>query len=135
MQTFFMILTSLFLGYACGQLAQKKGRNPNHWFFIGALFGLFALLTLALLPPPKNRRGSKQAPAPQEKNPLLTAIDTSNENKLWYYLDAQQTQFGPMSLQGLTREWQEGKVNAATFVWNETLDQWKSLENVLRIEL
>ena len=133
MQTFIMILTSLLFGYACGQLAKRKGRNANQWFISGTLFGIFALILLALLPPPKLKRAARPAPE-QKKIPALTVIDPTNENKLWYYLTEERVQEGPMSLNLLTQQWQTGKVNSATFVWNEELEEWKALKDVLAPE-
>lgn len=37
------------LGYGCYRLAQQKNRNAPLWFVLGVLFGLLALLILALL--------------------------------------------------------------------------------------
>ncbi len=38
------------LGYACHSVAVNKGRRGGLWAILGLLFGVFALLFLALLP-------------------------------------------------------------------------------------
>lgn len=38
------------VAFVCMQIAQKKGRNPKLWFVVGYCFGIFAVLTVALLP-------------------------------------------------------------------------------------
>lgn len=37
-------------GVCCAILAEKKYRDSTLWFFLGILFGVFALATIALLP-------------------------------------------------------------------------------------
>lgn len=38
------------LGFVCMKIAQKKGRNPTRWLIVGIIFGIFAVLIVALLP-------------------------------------------------------------------------------------
>lgn len=133
------ILICAVIGLICFVWAPKRGRSPYNWFFIGLFFGILGLLALFLLPPLKRRR----IPTPQMKaadalaipsiNPLrLETIDPSHESKMWYYLDQENQQFGPMSIDGLSRAWHEGKVTQATYVWNEVMENWKRLEEVIK---
>lgn len=48
-----MILLLLWaaMGFVAMQIAQKKGRNPALWMVVGVVFGIFAVLTVSLLPP------------------------------------------------------------------------------------
>jgi hypothetical protein len=47
-----LILLGLWalVGYGCYSVAVGKGRRGGLWFILGALFGLLALLWVALLP-------------------------------------------------------------------------------------
>jgi hypothetical protein len=38
------------MGFVCMQIAQKKGRNQIFWLVVGVLFGIVAVLIVALLP-------------------------------------------------------------------------------------
>ncbi len=133
-----MILSSFLFGYSCSQIARNKGRHPGYWFLIGLLFGLLALLAIALLPPPGRAstlfRQRAQRPPPVTKIPKLATIDPAQAHPIWYYLDREKTQLGPMSFDALTRDWREGKVTDRTWVWNERLENWKPLNEVLQAE-
>lgn len=37
-------------GWACYSMALKKNRNESLWAVMGVLFGIFAIIVLALLP-------------------------------------------------------------------------------------
>ena len=133
MQTFLIILSAIFLGYGCSQIARRQGRNPTIWFILGVLFGLLALIVIALLPASKQKRAETQT-TPEPKLVSLKTLIESHTGKLWYYLGSDQTQFGPMSLDALSREWREGKVSEKTLVWNEELTEWKQVTEILRPE-
>jgi len=132
MQILLTLLLSFLLGIGCSRLALKRGRHPTVWFAAGLLFGIFALIVLYLLPPPKRQ---KEAPeeviiAPSPQLPLHTPEHAS---RLWYFLDEQKAQLGPMSFEALSRAWHEGKVHEKTFVWNEEMDNWKRLQEVIKL--
>jgi uncharacterized membrane protein YoaK (UPF0700 family) len=48
-----LIIAWVCSGVACGILAEKKDRDQQLWFVLGILFGVFALATIAVLPPKK----------------------------------------------------------------------------------
>lgn len=54
-------------------------------------------------------------------------ICASQREKLWYYLDEERAQLGPMSFQALTQAVHQGLVTPSTYLWNEELDQWTTL--------
>jgi hypothetical protein len=129
MHTFLSIVLSLMLGWGCGQVARQRGRNPLHWMIAGALFGILALIALFLLP----ARKRNPAPAPVQKAaPKLTILSPSHQEKLWYFLDEQSTQLGPMSFDALSKAWNEGKVNENTYVWNESMENWQKFQEVVK---
>ena len=46
----FLIATWVCCGVCCAIIAEKKYRYQTLWFFLGILFGVFALVAIALLP-------------------------------------------------------------------------------------
>ncbi len=133
MQTFLSIALSLVLAWICSHYARRRGRNPTTWFILGALFGIFALITLFILPVYKLQQNQiSNAPMPQQRTPELAALFPLHAEKLWYYLDEQKQQFGPMSFSALNKAWNEGEVRELTFVWNEEMENWKHLKDVIQ---
>ncbi len=128
MYNIFVVFVSLLLAMACSNLARKRGYNPNHWFIAGAIFGILALLALYLLPV----RKKQVATVPPKPLPSLTPLEPEHMGKLWYFLDEEKQQFGPMSLDGLNRAWKEGKVREKTYVWNEGMANWQPLQAVIK---
>ena len=131
MQTFLMILSSLLIAWGCSHLAKKRGRNPINWFIAGLFFGILAPIVLFLLPPPK-----KQAALPQQ-DPLvpqspLTILQPDHIGKLWYFIDEEKQQLGPMSFDALGKAWQDGKVREKTYVWNEAMENWGRFQDVIK---
>jgi hypothetical protein len=125
------IALSLFLAWCCSLSAKKRGRNPSTWFIAGAFFGIFALITLFILP---NRNAGKVPVGPSApKAPPLEAISPLHAEKMWYYLGEQQEQFGPMSFHALSRAWNEGLVREQTFVWNEAMENWLHFRDVIHL--
>lgn len=131
MHYFLSLLLGLLNAWACAHFAKKRGRNPLYWFIWGALFGIFALAALFFFPV---RRVVRAEPVAIPVEPLLQVIEPEHADKLWYYLDAEKKQCGPMSFHALTRAWTEGKVRVESWVWNDSLDDWKRLESVVKIE-
>lgn len=116
------VLIALCMGSVCAKQAKRKGRNPTVWFFIGALFGLMGLLILFFQSPIEK----EQLPPPR---PLPSKEDRYKQ-KLWYYLDKQDQQIGPMSYSVLESSFLEEKINSETLVWNEDFDDWKEIKSL-----
>lgn len=140
MNTILLFGMLLTIGAIASRFARHKGRNPRAWFILGFLFGLLGLLVLFLLPPVKQKARAQMlpqtpvspSPSPFVKKILIEALDSNHSDKLWYYLDENQKQLGPMSLQALSDAWTQGKVRTNTFVWNENLSDWQSFDQVLK---
>lgn len=137
MQQIIMLIISTIMGAICYRYSKLRGRNPYTWFGIGLLFGIFGLIALFVMPPlnrpreARRRKDSKvEPPSAIIKNNLQT-IDPAHSSKLWYYLDPENQQFGPMSIDALTNAWRDGKVNGTTYVWNEVMENWRRFEEVL----
>lgn len=131
LQTFLSLTLSILLAFSCCHHAKRRGRHPGIWFILGALFGILALIVLFILPLPKARRNQKPDQPPLPKAPPLAAISPLHREKLWYYLDEEKNQFGPMSLHALGRAWDEKKIQERTFVWNEAMENWQHLKEVI----
>lgn len=129
-QTLLSILLSVILGLGCSRLARYRGRNPTHWFIGGVFFGIFALALLFFLP----ARKQKPAVNPQPARPKLNLLFPEHDGKLWYFLDEEKGQHGPMSFDALTRSYGEGKVKKASYVWNEAMEEWQEFYRVIQNE-
>lgn len=132
MQTFLTIAISILLALSCAHLARRRGRNPTTWFAAGAFFGVFALALLALLPTRKTNKHEQNTSSAPAQLPLLSTLHPSHTGKLWYFLNEDRTQCGPMSLDALSREWKEGRVKEQTYVWNEEMEQWQRFQEVIK---
>ncbi len=120
--------TALFCSFLVGSLsaylAHRQGKNPYKWFLIGFLFGTLGIIAIFLAP--KSKR-TKKLPVPKPEPRIVGPRD-----KFWYYLDADHQQMGPVSFVALNRDWKEGKLPSATFVWHEELPNWKPLHELIQ---
>lgn len=133
MQPVLTIAIGLMTGAACAHYAKAQGRNPWRWFVIGFLFGLFGLLFIFILPRMKKRRVQPApSPAPAVSAPVLPA--PAQADKLWYYLDEENGQHGPMSYGVLKKAFEEKKISSETYVWNEDFIDWKQLKETMSVE-
>jgi hypothetical protein len=118
-----------FMGLTASHFAKKQNKNPYIWFFIGAFFGVLGLLALFLLPK-INKRVS-----PSEKQSIKRLVTDTNifflnksrESKLWYYVDNNKQQQGPVSFSLLKNKWNNGIINKSTYVWNDEMKDWKKI--------
>ena len=128
MQTLLTLAIGAVFGAACSYYAKQRGRDATTWFFIGLFFGLIALILLFILP---NKKAAEEAPAPIVEI-LTPKINTPT--LFWYYLDAGNNQFGPMSFDALQAAAKDNKVTDQTYVWNEKMDNWKIFGEIPKIE-
>jgi hypothetical protein len=131
-QAFLSILLSLTLGWGCCHLAKQRGRSPLNWFIAGLFFGIFALIVLFILPIRQRREAFHPDALSYQKIPKLALLSPSHEEKLWYFLDEEKTQIGPMSFDALSKAWNEGKIRENTYVWNESMDNWQKFQEVIK---
>jgi hypothetical protein len=110
----FLLLSSLY-GMISGYLAYKRNKNPYLWFFIGFCFGLIGIAFFFL---PKKKAIVKRKPALILKGP---------SDKLWFYLDSSHKQIGPISYSAIAKAFSQQLISLDTFVWHETLTDWKKL--------
>lgn len=102
-------------GAIASYLAQKKGRNPYLWFAIGCFFGIFGIMAAFFI---KTLKKQPAIPVPAPVKPSLP-------QRMWYYLDSNSQQFGPMSTNALESALREGKISLASYVWHEGQQQWE----------
>ncbi len=123
--------------------ASRKGRNPLLWFIIGILLGIFAPLillffpavkpdqvdngmpTMTVLPPdPDHQQLPQPPPAPADLK------RQEEEEKLWYYLDQNHQQEGPVSSVALRELWNRGQLEVNSYVWTNGMEQWEKVDNL-----
>lgn len=128
----------LVFGALSAYFAKIRGKNPYLWFFLGMLFGIFGLLFLIFAPRGKTVSATRQGASGQRQSQeeaqtidVTPPYDPKYNEKFWYYLDAQNNQFGPMSFDALYRLFKEGLVTKQTYVWNESFEEWQFLGNFL----
>ena len=145
MNNLLTIATCVAIAGACAYYAKKQNRNPYVWFLIGLVFGIFGLFVLFLIPLFKyyiQKRISKKTSAPKDFSykETGTTVDITPISetetalnyleKLWYYLDKENNQFGPMSYPLFKQAWKDGKIQSTTYVWNEELSSWKRFDEL-----
>ena len=140
-----LIIIAIFTSYYAG----SQGRNSLKWFVIGLLLGILAPLILFFLPPVKKEKsGSFPSMTISPPDPSLAHLPHAvlssedlkikeEENKLWFYLDQNHEQVGPVSVVALRELWNRGKLELNQYVWSEGMEQWKKVEDLpeLRVVL
>lgn len=130
----FCLVTSILMGFFCAKTANARGRNPNLWFLLGASLGLLAMLFLFVLPPkPLTAPSIQEAPNKGRPPPsFIPAEDVGSAppKPLWYYLDKEEKQCGPMSFHALREAWEAEEISTNTYLWNETMNDWQTLESL-----
>lgn len=133
-------LVSTIFAFICAYYAEKKGRYPLGWFILGFFFALISLIVLFFLPPLKKEDagqpaetqplGSSQAKE-ELKESLPPPFDRSKEeNRLWYYLDQNHEQIGPVSLIALRELWDRGLLELNSYVWSEGMEKWERVDQL-----
>lgn len=118
---------SLFNGGLCSALAKRRGRRLGLWFAIGFAIGLIGLAVLAFLPQPK-------APVTPQQQPKPPIIDKKVEYN-WYYITPDKETIGPLSAARFEELKMRGVITPSTYVWNESMSEWKKLEGLLPARL
>lgn len=137
MDSWTSILTFVFwflTGVVCSYFAYQRGRDPYFWFAIGLFFGLLGLLVLVFLPAVDSEEESNKEVSDKSVSTTLSAIPFTPKNdyiiKDWFYIDQSGQQHGPISFDALKTEWREGKLNLQSFIWTDTMPNWKRVEEV-----
>lgn len=123
--------------------ASRKGRNPFLWFIIGILLGIFAPLILMFFPAVKTDQTSNGMPTMTVSSPDSTHQQPpqappspaelkrrEEEDKLWYYLDHNHQQMGPVSIVALRELWNRGQLELNSYVWADGMEKWEKVDNL-----
>jgi hypothetical protein len=115
------LLAGIIYGCICSHLAKKKGKNPVWWFAMGMACGIFAPIFLFFLPPTKK-------PNP----PILQSelFNTEELKILWYYVEENRQQCGPVTIKGLLNAFKDGKLSESSYVWNEKMENWQMISHL-----
>lgn len=139
MQIILSLFFSLIFGCLSAYIAAKRKRRATLWFFIGVFAGIFGLLIVLLLPPPKEPAEGDSLTdwinrKEKETEKLLPPLSTSPyEGKEWYYVDQNRKALGPVSWTKLRELYEQKEINLDTLIWYEGLGDWqkaKDMENL-----
>ncbi len=134
-------LLLLIIASLTAYFAKSKGRNPLLWFILGVLLGIFAPLILLFFPSVKNERSNNGMPTMtvSEPDPSLQYLPSTvpnqeelkrQEDKLWYYLDQNHQQMGPVSIIALRELWNRGQLELNSYVWTEGMEKWEKVDHL-----
>lgn len=139
----FSTIMGIVFAFITAYYAEKKGRNVLGWFILGLLFTIFALLVIYFLPSLKDEDESEnshimsippqnQPPSFQSETliPLATDQIKQDENALWFYLDQNHKQIGPVSIFALREEWNRGLLELNSYVWTEGMEKWEKVDQL-----
>ncbi len=102
-------------------LAKKYQRNLLFWSLATLFFCLTGVFILFLLGP-KQKKKIQDPLSEKKKIPKELSVLS------WYYLDDQNTKRGPFSAEGIKKLWEEGALKGHSYLWNETLEEWKKAQ-------
>jgi len=122
------VICSLICAINSSKLAYKKNRDSQLWFMLGLLFGIIALIIIYFLKPLKSLKKNTQKISIKPLIEHLAVLNT--DNNYWYYLDNTRKQVGPMSLKKLYDFYLKQKISNHTYVWNDTMNNWKKLKEI-----
>jgi hypothetical protein len=127
------IVIWVVLGCLAAVSAKARGRSPAAWFFIGTLLGWYGLLLLFILPPiPTEDSLPSESPEknPSPSEPLVEKPKETIPAGEWFFLDRAKTICGPISLQMLKDKWKEGLLVPGSWVWSDTMVDWKKIDQI-----
>lgn len=126
------IVLGIVFGCLAAASASVRGRSPVAWFFIGTFFGVYGLLLLFILPSVKNEESSPLQKIEKRSEPLPPSPPTKEYSPSgdWFFLDRTKTVCGPLSPQMLRQAWNEGRLFPESWVWSESIVDWKQLTKV-----
>ena len=141
-----LFFSSLAFGLTGACCAKKLKKNPYLWFALGCVWKIYALLFILLptfvgilslffLKKKVTKGPSFGASATEEVTIEVSPYGDLNvspqmEKTLWYYLDSDGKTMGPMSFPAFYQARKNGLLSDKTLVWNETLSEWTSFQNV-----
>ena len=77
-------------------------------------------------------------PSSQKSPPVqLTTVEIEKkveEDKLWYYLDQNRQQVGPVSLIAVRELWNRGQLELTSLVWTKGMEQWQKIDDLSELK-
>ncbi len=122
------IAIAAIFGISSAYFAYQQGRSPYLWFFIGLVLGFLGCVALLFLPQFKSAKNTQDA---EDISPIYQLEPT---HKLWYYLTESNEQMGPMSHNALVSAFLDKKISLSTYLWNEDMNEWQTLGQVIQTE-
>ncbi len=142
-QMFFGFIFSVLWAFISAYYAEKKGRSSLGWFVLGFIFTFLALIVLYFLPPVKKdeeisplvnkpiNSATESYPSSSPSTLLPPPFEASpEENVLWFYLDLDHKQIGPVSVIALRELWNRGDLLLNSYVWTEGMEKWEKIDQL-----
>ncbi len=127
-------LACLIYGSIGAFYAKQRSKNPFFWFTICFTLGLGALIAFILHPHIKKmfKKDQKEVPKDVLKAPVIKTptFSTFSPDTIWYYLDKDDNQNGPMSLKKIQALQEENIIHSDIYIWTEAFSQWKQWKNI-----
>lgn len=133
LQFILSLIVSIVFAFISASVAERKGRNTTTWFIMGVLFSFFALIVLLFLPSLKKEEGPMAPKTPVPDVLSQFPPRSEEEDKLWFYLDVDHQQMGPVSVVALRELWNTGLLELNSFVWSEGMDKWEKVESLQKL--
>ncbi|MCB1119305.1 MAG: DUF4339 domain-containing protein [Chlamydiia bacterium] len=118
---FLRIVVVLLAGALTSYFARIRGRDPFIWFTVGILLGVFGVLIVLLLPSVKEEE-EEAAPEPPPQ------VEVPKETRLWFYLNAQNEQQGPVTEEELKNLIDKEILSSESLLWSEGMEEWQPLK-------
>lgn len=146
---FLSLFIYLSIAFYTAHYARMHGKNPLLWFIIAILLGFLAPLILLFLTRGVNgvdRTGrmdrdgyptmtvSSPDPSVEREAVLPEHVLLPEEEKLWYYLDQNHQQIGPVSVVALRELWNRGLLELNQYVWSEGMKDWEKVEQLPNLQ-
>lgn len=138
-----ILLVSIGIAGFVSYQAYLRGKNPWLWFAIGFFFGIlspiFLLFFTAHPQAPASRESAKEFPSEEgfQEKQILQPPHFNDDKVLWYYLDNEHRQMGPVTLMTLKELIEKEVLHKKTYVWTQGMGNWKKIEELpeLSVEL
>jgi GYF domain 2 len=121
----------VLIGAATSYFAKQRNRDPALWFFIGMLLGLIGLVILFILPVVDTPKESEKIAGSDPVHKLPQFIEPPDfALKVWFFLDNERKQQGPISFSVVRTMWQQNKLHNESVVWCEGMHTWCKVNEI-----
>ncbi len=130
---FLIFAFNIIIAIATSYFAGRKGRSQLGWFILAVFFGIIPMIVLYFIPELSNGNPTMAVskPAPSlHPTPTKPFESSPEENRLWYYLDQNHQQIGPVSTIALRDLWDRALLDSNSYLWSEGMSQWQKLEEL-----